>query len=134
MVFADESLPELDTTLTLTEQNKPKGDTTHAELVSSIDGNIELDTGMPATANSIGSKIKINISKPLPVVLPKETKEISAGDSEISAEIFIDPSQPLPPGEEPIQLNVKPALQGLELKKMPVVKKGSELTGLCSIM
>lgn len=124
----------MDTTLPLPEPTKPEVDTTHTELVSSIDGNIEMETGTPAAANSIGGKIKINISKPLPVVPPKETKEVCSDESEMSAETFIDPSQPLPPGEEPIQLNLKPALQGIELKKIPVVKKGSELTGLCSIM
>lgn len=132
--MVDDTLVDVEAALPTIEPNKPDVDTTHAELVSSIDGNVELDMGTPATTNSIGGKIKINISKPLPVLPPKETKEASGGESEMSAETFIDPSQPLPPGEEPIQLNVKPALQGIELKKMPAVKKGSELTGLCSIM
>lgn len=109
-------------------------ETAHLDLVSSIDGNIDLETGTPVSTSSIGGKIKINISKPiLPLVQPKETKEPII-ESEICAETFIDPSQPLPPGEEPVQLNMKPALKGVELKKLPVVKKGTELTGLCSIM
>ncbi|KAF5294521.1 hypothetical protein FQA39_LY13375 [Lamprigera yunnana] len=106
-------------------------DTTHIEVVSSIDGNVEFDSGPPATTTGISGKIKINITKPIPAVVPKESKDII--EEELKND-FIDPSQPLPPGEEPVQLNVKPDLKGLELKRQPMVKKGSELTGLCSIM
>ncbi|XP_063927873.1 uncharacterized protein LOC135141017 isoform X2 [Zophobas morio] len=102
-------------------------------IISSIDGNTEPVLSVPTTTASIGSKIKINISKPLPVITPKEPKEIPC-DSVPSLEPVIDPSQPLPPGEEPVQLNIKPALRGVELKKLPPVQKGSELTGMCSIM
>ena len=102
-------------------------------IISSIDVNTEPVLSVPTTTASIGSKIKINISKPLPVITPKEPKEIPC-DSVPSLEPVIDPSQPLPPGEEPVQLNIKPALRGVELKKLPPVQKGSELTGMCSIM
>ncbi|KAF2885051.1 hypothetical protein ILUMI_21106 [Ignelater luminosus] len=105
-------------------------DTTHIEVVSSIDGNVELDSGVP-TSSGISNKIKINITKPLPTVVPKESRDIISEELKTDC---IDPSQPLPPGEEPVQLHVKPALKGLELKRQPTVKKGSELTGLCSIM
>ncbi|KAK5644187.1 hypothetical protein RI129_008032 [Pyrocoelia pectoralis] len=106
-------------------------DTTHTEVVSTIDGNVEFDSGVnPSTG--ISGKIKINITKPIPAIVTKETKETV--EEEVKSADCIDPSQPLPPGEEPIQLNVKPALQGLDLKRQPAVKKGSELTGLCSIM
>lgn len=98
--------------------------------MSSIDGNVELDAGLP-TASGISNKIKINITKPLPTVVPKENRDIISEELKTDC---IDPSQPLPPGEEPVQLHVKPALKGLELKRQPTVKKGSELTGLCSIM
>ncbi|KAK9738323.1 CID domain [Popillia japonica] len=105
----------------------------HTEVVTFIDGNVEFDSSVPPTGG-ISGKIKINITKPLPVIAPKENtnKELSS-ELEKTAE-SIDPSQPLPPGEEPIQLNLKPALQGVKLKKIPPVKKGTELTGLCSIM
>lgn len=105
----------------------------HTEVVTFIDGNVEFDSSVPPTGG-ISGKIKINITKPLPVIAPKESnnKELSS-EKEKTAE-SIDPSQPLPPGEEPIQLNLKPSLQGVKLKKIPPVKKGTELTGLCSIM
>ncbi|XP_017783738.1 PREDICTED: uncharacterized protein LOC108567653 isoform X2 [Nicrophorus vespilloides] len=107
-------------------------DTRPADLIAAIDGNVDINTGMVAPSCGISGKIKINISKPLPVIAPKENKDISVDvDNNIEP---IDPTQPLPPGEEPVQLHLKPALQGIELKKMPMVKKGSELTGLCSIM
>lgn len=116
------------------EPPKTQVDTTHTDVHISIDGNVEFDSSTVTTATpTFGGKIKINISKPLPIVQPKETKEVSV-ESELSMDTFIDPSQPLPPGEEPVQLNVKPALQGLELKRLPPVEKGKELTGLCSIM
>ncbi|GJQ65408.1 hypothetical protein Trydic_g7518 [Trypoxylus dichotomus] len=105
----------------------------HTEVVTFIDGNVEFDSSVPPTS-SISGKIKINITKPLPVIAPKENnnKELNS-EVEKTAE-SIDPSQPLPPGEEPIQLNLKPALQGIKLRKLPLTKKGTELTGLCSIM
>lgn len=107
-------------------------DTTHTEVVSTIDGNVEFESGLPPSNNmsGISGKIKINITKPIPAIVPKE-KDLT---SEEKKNDEIDPSQPLPPGEEPVQLNLKQALKGIELKKQPVVKKGSELTGLCSIM
>ncbi|KAF5296968.1 hypothetical protein FQR65_LT10120 [Abscondita terminalis] len=106
-------------------------DTTHIEVVSTIDGNVEFESGTNAASTGISGKIKINITKPIPAIVPKENKDIV--EEELKND-FIDPSQPLPPGEEPVQLNIKPALQGLDLKRQPMVKKGSELTGLCSIM
>lgn len=113
--------------------------TAHTGLVSSIDGNVELESGVPTTSTGIGGKIKINISKPLPVIASKENKDNTPNDTidnqqQSHIEPLIDPSQPLPPGEEPVQLNLKPALKGVNLKKLPPVKKGTELSGLCSIM
>lgn len=102
-------------------------------FISSIDGNIDPTSNIPTTSASVGNKIKINISKPLPVISHKETKDITCDSVPILGTI-IDLSQPLPPEEEPIQLNIKPALRGLALKKLPRVKKGSELTGMCCIM
>lgn len=116
------------------EPSKSEVDTTHTDVHISIDGNVEFDTGTVTTAAPpFGGKIKINISKPLPLLPHKETKELPI-ESDLITDTFIDPSQPLPPGEEPVQLNVKPALQGVELKRLPPIEKGKELTGLCSIM
>ncbi|RZC34227.1 pre-mRNA cleavage complex 2 protein Pcf11, partial [Asbolus verrucosus] len=113
----------------VSEQSAPFTETTQPGFISSIDGNSEPISSIPTTTASIGSKIRINISKPLPVITPREPKDVPC-DNVPSLEPVIDPSQPLPPGEEPIQLNIKPALRGLELKKLPPVQKGSELTGI----
>lgn len=131
LIILDETLLDMEEVL------KPEVDTTHTDMQVFIDGNVEFDTGTVTTgAPSFGGKIKININKPLPILLPKEstTKESMPVESELNSGTFIDPSQPLPPGEEPVQLNLKPTLQGVELKRLPPVEKGRELTGLCSIM
>lgn len=115
-------------------EESPKAEAPHSDMVFSIDGNVEFDAATAATpGTTFGGRIKINISKPLPAVAAREAKEAPV-ESELSKDTFIDPSQPLPPGEEPVQLNVKPALQGVELRRLPPVEKGRELTGLCSIM
>lgn len=106
----------------------------HAEVMS-IDGNIELVSTTPSSvpASGIsGNKIKINISKPLPVIPTKEKDNKS--ENEFPAATYIDPFEPFPPGEEPEPVYIKPALQGVKLKKLPPVKRGTELSGLCSIM
>lgn len=106
----------------------------HTEVVASIDGNVEFESGI-TPSSGISGKIKINITKPLPVINPpKENNKDLVSDSVENDKESIDPSQPLPPGEEPIQLHVKPTLKGIQLNKLPPVKRGSELTGLCSIM
>lgn len=100
-----------------------------------IDGNLDCNNAgaIPTVpAGGMGGRIKINISKPMPVIAPKENKDNTSDvDNNIEP---VDPTQPLPPGEEPVQLYLKPALQGIDLKQVPPVNKGSELTGLCSIM
>ncbi|XP_049825333.1 uncharacterized protein LOC109601802 isoform X2 [Aethina tumida] len=98
-------------------------------FITTIDGNVELASDIPTTTTA-SKGIKINISKPLAVIASKEPIK----DESETMEQVIDPSQPLPPGEEPVQLSLKPSLRGVELKKMPPVRKGSELSGLCSIM
>nr|XP_022903618.1 uncharacterized protein LOC111415946 isoform X2 [Onthophagus taurus] len=115
--------------------SEPVTDAHPTDLVTHMDGNVEFFDSNVQPTTGISGKIKINITKPLPVIAPKE----SSTNKELSSEIekggeSIDPSQPLPPGEEPVQLNVKPALRGINLKKMAPVKKGAELSGLCSIM
>ncbi|KAJ8927145.1 hypothetical protein NQ314_020418 [Rhamnusium bicolor] len=108
---------------------------THPELVTSIDGNIEIVCSAASTIPTggvTGNKIKINISKPLPVITAKE-KDTSS-DSDFPTDTYIDPSEPFPPGEEPEPIKLKPVLEGIKLKKLPPIKKGTELTGLCSIM
>lgn len=114
-------------------------DNTQAELVSSIDGNVQLDAGIPiSTSSNLGAKIKINITKPIVTLSSKEVVSNNSNVTEPEPLLPIEPpedsNEPLPPGEEPIQLNLKPALQGLKLTRQPTVKKGTELTGMCSIM
>lgn len=106
----------------------------HSELVPSIDGNIELVSSVPSSVTTSGisaNKIKINISKPLPVIT---TNKDNVSERPFPSETYIDPSEPFPPGEEPEPVSLKPALRGVNLAKLPAVKRGSELTGLCSIM
>ncbi|XP_018565201.1 uncharacterized protein LOC108906445 isoform X2 [Anoplophora glabripennis] len=107
----------------------------HSEVITSIDGNMEIVSSTPSavpTSGMSGNKIKINISKPLPVIPAKEKDNKS--ESEFPTATYIDPSEPFPPGEEPEPVSIKPALQGVKLKKLPAVKRGTELSGLCSIM
>lgn len=110
--------------------------TVHSELVPSIDGNIELVSSVPSSVTTSGisaNKIKINISKPLPVI-PNNKDKDNFIETPFPSETYIDPSEPFPPGEEPASINLKPALKVVNLVKLPAVKRGSELTGLCSIM
>lgn len=81
---------------------------------------------VPTTLSS-GTRIKINISKPLPVITPKEIVSESSDNSDVVKYSEI-------PMEEPEIINYKSALQNVPLKKLPAVHKGTELTGLCSIM
>lgn len=108
----------------------------HSELVPSMDGNIELVSSVPSSVTTSGisaNKIKINISKPLPVINTNKDKE-NLSEGPFPSETYVDPSEPFPPGEEPEPISFKPALKGVKLTKLPSVKRGSELTGLCSIM
>ncbi|KAF7266810.1 hypothetical protein GWI33_019914 [Rhynchophorus ferrugineus] len=111
------------------EQSAPS----HLQMITSIDGNVELVSNTPmGTASSMSGvgKIKINISKSLPVIPPKESSETSVSsepdrNADDSEETVL---------EEPETLHCKPDLKDTQLKKLPKVAKGSELTGLCSIM
>lgn len=114
-------------------------DNTQAELVSSMDGNVQLEAGPTlASGGGLGNKIKINITKPIVSVQPKEPTSSSQKEAPAVVvpivEAPIENDEPLPPGEEPIQLNLKPTLQGLKLTKQATVMKGTELTGMYSIM
>ncbi|XP_075235212.1 uncharacterized protein LOC142332584 isoform X2 [Lycorma delicatula] len=126
---------------------EPVVDTTHRTLGCTIDGNVELDdsSSMMKTAPS---KIKINISKPVVNQPPKESSSINIIDESSHDEVpvqpptasaviplnLVEPLQPPPPGEEPCPLHLKPRLVGKKLTELPPVSKGTELSGLCSIM
>lgn len=138
----DESFLEMSVDDETQEEEEPdpkvSTDTTHADVVPLIDGNVQFESGVMPQSSGISGRIKINITKPIPVLTSRDNSNKELASSEIdnstNSPELIDPSQPLPPGEENIQLNLKPALQGLKVKKAPPVQKGHELTGLCSIM
>ncbi|XP_026285069.1 pre-mRNA cleavage complex 2 protein Pcf11 isoform X2 [Frankliniella occidentalis] len=108
----------------------PITDTTSAVVSCSIDGNLELAQA-PPTLPAIPNRIKINISKP--IVKPTEEakdesdREEENGDAECQGSSQQDPSE-----EKPVVF--KPKLLGRRLKELPPMLKGSETSGLCSLM
>jgi hypothetical protein len=134
----------------------PAVDTTHAAVACSIDGNVKFEDSPQITPGPIPGKIKINITKSIPSGAAKEFQ--SEGEAETSTtdqsndnesstvpaeasresgeegigEDDVDSQEPPPPGVEPVQL--KPRLVGRKLTELPPVMKGTELSGLCSIM
>uniref|UniRef100_A0A1B6C345 CID domain-containing protein n=3 Tax=Clastoptera arizonana TaxID=38151 RepID=A0A1B6C345_9HEMI len=118
---------------------EPVVDTTHAAVECSIDGNLQFDDS-PQVAISAPPKIKINITKPLSTQPPVTTdlKEVE-NESSVTYPVnvfntIVETQQPPPPGEEPGPLHLKPRLLGKKLQDLPALSKGSELSGLCSIM
>lgn len=113
--------------ITEEETIKTNADTTHTTVLSSIDGNIQFEsTRAPAPTLPIGG-IRINISKSIPSF-------ITNNDDKLFDDISAD-DEPLPPGEEPeLEYKLKPALEGVQLSRQPPLNKGTELSGLCSIM
>ncbi|XP_028136602.1 pre-mRNA cleavage complex 2 protein Pcf11 isoform X2 [Diabrotica virgifera virgifera] len=107
---------------------------TQHDVASSLDGNADPFSGVTAVGSAAlgGNKIKINISKPLPVI--NKEKENNLGNDLVPSETYIDPFEPFPPGEEPQPAALKTALRSARLSKLPPVRKGTELTGLCSLM
>ncbi|XP_032523087.2 pre-mRNA cleavage complex 2 protein Pcf11 isoform X1 [Danaus plexippus] len=110
------------------ESIPPTIDTTHTTVTSSIDGNVQLDDATLTPALPIGG-IRINISK---TITSFATNQDSPDKSleDISTE-----DEPLPPGEEPeMEYELKPSMKDVKFSRQPPVQKGSELSGLCSIM
>ncbi|CAG9762223.1 unnamed protein product [Ceutorhynchus assimilis] len=103
--------------------------TSHPQLVTSMDGNMELVSTAVSAITSNAPKIKINISKPLPVIAPNEKNNSESSDNSDT----VKSSSELPIEDLEI-VRYKPGLQNVPLKKLPRVQKGSELTGMCSIM
>lgn len=96
-------------------------------MLSSIDGNAELLATAPPPAPPGG--IRINISKPLPAPSAPPASAASELD-DVSGD-----EEPPPPGEEPeLTFALKPRLQGAALARQPPVRRGNELSGLCSVM
>ncbi|XP_068623228.1 pre-mRNA cleavage complex 2 protein Pcf11 isoform X2 [Battus philenor] len=116
--------PDDEPVITAEEERLPTTiETTHTTVTSSIDGNVQLET--PTTSVLPIGGIRINITKTMPTYTNQEPalEDISADD------------EPLPPGEEPeLEFKLKPELEGIQFSRQPPVNKGSELSGLCSIM
>ena len=112
--------------------NTPITDTTSAVVSCSIDGNLELAQA-PTTLPTGPKRIKINISKP---IVAKQSENGNETPDKIvqkdDAEEAPCSSEPAPPGEEPLVL--KPKLIGRKLTELPPKSKGTETSGLCSIM
>lgn len=139
----------------------PVVDTTLAALACSIDGNVQFED--PPTQKNVtsGSKIKINITKQLQPqavtvasaqeidmveeqvaeILPEQhneileevlTEECHVQSNQQQAELIREVPEPPPPGVEPVSL--KPLLVGRKMTELPPVARGTELSGLCSIM
>lgn len=132
---------------TVSDEIKPKSPSPISTMTCSIDGNTDTEWNVPV-APSMGT-IKINISqKSTPSVKPI----IPTLDTPIEPQSpldftptfgEIDPDQPPPPGLEmetvvapKVQREMKPRLMlnAKKLKEYPIVNKGKEMSGLCSIM
>lgn len=101
-------------------------DQTVTNLVSSIDGNIEMNDA-PSLAQTTTSKIKITFNKPLATESANEKPLIESIDPEDKIEEDPEP--------EPLPLKPKkPRIAEQELKIYPTCVKGTEVSGLCTIM
>ncbi|XP_059050202.1 pre-mRNA cleavage complex 2 protein Pcf11 isoform X2 [Achroia grisella] len=119
--------PDDEPIITAEESIPTTVDTTHVTVMSSIDGNVQLDATTAPVASLLGG-IRINISKTIPSFVT------NIQDDKLLEDISMD-DEPLPPGEEPeLEYTLKPTLEGVEFVRKPPVNKGSELSGLCSIM
>lgn len=97
----------------------------HLTVVSSIDGNVELQDAAPIVIPK--NKIKINISS-------KHIQLSKPVTNEPVAETNISTVEPPPPGEELFPANLKPRLVGQKMDIREPIYKGSDTSGLCSIM
>lgn len=108
-------------------------------MITSLDGNVQLqDTLVPLGTN----KIKINITKNVTknVINSENTEKIGSSEtnslqnssSSLSTTVAAMPTEPQP--IEEIEFDYKDSMKGVEFKKLPLVRNGSETSGLCSIM
>lgn len=128
------------------EEIKPRSSV--STMTCSIDGNTDTEWNVPV-APAMGT-IKINISQKItpvvkPIVTPTEDRSIEPQSPPDFTPTFgeIDPDQPPPPGLEmetvvvpKIQREMKPRLMqnAKKIKEYPIINKGKEMSGLCSIM
>lgn len=148
--IVEDVIPSLSTPITqeiVPDEIKPKSPSPVSTMTCSIDGNTDTEWNVPV-APATGT-IKINISQKFTPVKPIITSESTSIELPRSPPDFtptfgeIDPDQPPPPGLEmetvvvpKIQREMKPRLitNAKKLKEYPVVNKGKEMSGLCSIM
>lgn len=132
----------------LHDEIKPRSPSPVSTMTCSIDGNTDTEWNVPV-APAMGT-IKINISQkstPVvkPIVTPTEDKSIEPQSPLDFTPTFgeIDPDQPPPPGLEmetvvvpKIQREMKPRLMhnAKKIKEYPILNRGKEMSGLCSIM
>lgn len=129
------------------EEIKPRSPSPVSTMTCSIDGNTDTEWNVPV-APAMGT-IKINISqKSTPVnksIINNEDTSTEPQSLPDFTQTFgeIDPDQPPPPGLEmetvvapKIQREMKPRLMhnSKKLKEYPMVNRGKEMSGLCSIM
>lgn len=130
------------------EEIKPRSPSPVSTMTCSIDGNTDTEWNVPV-APAMGT-IKININQKItpvvkPIVTPTEEKSIEPQSPPDFTPTFgeIDPDQPPPPGLEmetvvipKIQREMKPRLMqnAKKIKEYPIIHRGKEMSGLCSIM
>ena len=109
---------------------------------SSLDGNVEMTNKQPAPAPQAGIKIKINlfnkasssISSTAQLVTPQISSQPDAGSTPCPANVPDNSSKLLIPTSDENALTYKPRLAGRKLTVLPLMTKGVETSGLCSIM
>lgn len=136
------------TTQEIPYEIKPKSPSPVSTMTCSIDGNTDTEWNIPV-APAMGT-IKINISQKIAPVnksptIPTENTSVEPQSPQDLTPTFgeIDPDQPPPPGLEmetvvvpKIQREMKQRLMNntKKLTEYPIVNKGKEMSGLCSIM
>lgn len=102
-------------------------DQTYTNVVSSIDGNVEMIEA-PQVAPAAPSKIKITFNKPITTEISE--KKIEKTDSNDAVEVSQEEEDP-----EPLPLKPKKSrIAERDLQICLPVVKGTEVSGLCSIM
>jgi len=113
------------------EKGVSQVDQTTSTVTASIDGNVEMGEAPALAAAPASNRIKITFNKPIAPVAPIAVPVTPVLDSPIDpSELQIQEIEP-----EPLPLMPrKPRLEGRHFNEYPVQQKGSELSGLCSIM
>ncbi|KAK4312787.1 hypothetical protein Pmani_015799 [Petrolisthes manimaculis] len=114
------------------------------DIASSIDGNMELSSTSPPSVVPTINRIKLNISKPV-VANVNNNSNINNNNNEssdksdnhhhiLNSSSIEEESDEFVPPPFTVDYKLKPAFRDVELEDMPVIFKGEEMSGLCSIM